>query len=522
MSYAKHPDLLGEMIVDRVSLPMKRKIRRLIQLICLSTLLLFSLSGSRAVSIVAQSDTVIWLRPSNLSNTPQNSEYPAIVADGLGYVHVFWSEDVDGAPFQSDEPPQSGNTILYKRWDGVSWTSPVDVLYVPGEDIAVFVAADVDADNRLHVVWTGQWNIYYSSAPSWQATSAHAWSKPVVVTTESARTRWESDVVADTSGNLHIVYATRGSDAGVYHIRSQDGGLTWSLAVRLSQPFDRLETSFSHVRVITDDAGRFHVVWQANQEDGYGQAVYYVRSTDEGETWSRVEQLGYRDPGDFEASYPCLADVSDSELHLIYLDGTDQGRLHRISRDGGETWSAPCRIIPEMEGVNGYVFPLVDCAGQMHLIANMRTRVGQIGGIFYAHWLGREWTLPVRIELLDQGGGAHFAAGAVRLGNELHVVWSQLDRGEIGHIHGVIPSISQISPLSIPSPQPSAPTPSPPAATDVALPMASPPPRPVRSSEMRDATAPASPFMVNPMVIGMGASMLLIVGVMLWTRVRPR
>jgi hypothetical protein len=501
---------------------MKRKIRRLIQLICLSTLLLFSLSGSRALSIVAQSDTVTWLRPSNLSNTPQNSEYPAIVADRLGYVHVFWSEDVDGTPFQPDKPPQSGNTILYKRWDGVSWTSPVDVLHIPGEGVALFVAADVDADSRLHVVWTGQWNIYYSSAPSWRANSAHAWNKPLVVATESARTRWESDVVADASGNLHIAYATRGSDAGVYYIRSQDGGLTWSLPVKLSQPFDRLETSFSHVRVITDDAGRLHVVWQTNQEDGYGQAVYYARSTDEGESWSRAEQLGYRDAGDFEASYPCLAGVSDSELHLIYIDGSAEGRFHRISRDCGETWSAPYHIIPGMEGINGYVFPLVDRARQMHLIVNMRTRVGQTGGIFYAHWLGREWTRPFQIELLDQGGGAHFAAGSVRLGNELHVVWSQLDRGEIGHIHGVVPSIPPTSPLPVPSPQPPGPTPSPAATTDLILPMSPPSPPSMGPSEMRGAVAPSFPFIVNPIVIGMGASMLVIVGAMLWTRIRPR
>lgn len=484
-------------------------------------IVLLWLWGMGAVSVAAQSYDVTWLKASNLSNTPVNSEHPAIVADSFGYVHVLWSEDVGGEPFDHDKGPHSGNSIVYMRWDGSSWTPLMDILFVPNDPIAKFVAVDIDANNRLHAVWTGQSNLYYSNALSWQAESAHAWSQPVIVASNSARTRWESDVVADASGNVHILYATRGDEPGVYHIRSQDGGVTWEQPTKLSEPFDRLETSFSNVKTVMDGAGRIHAVWETNQEEGYGQAVYYARSTDGGQSWTAALQKGYRESGEFEVSWPYIIAVNESELHLIYVDGAADGRYHRISRDGGATWSDPYHIIPDMEGVNGYVFPVVDGGGRMHLIINMRT-ITQIGGIFYADWLGDSWSPVVRIDLTDQGGGAHYTAGAMRLGNELHVVWTQLSRGEIGHIYGIIPSISQTPPLDVPTPQSPAPTPSPRATEDILLPTTTPIPPPATLPPTASTPAPSTFSLLNPVVISIGTSLFLVGGVVLWTRVRPR
>ena len=132
------------------------------------------------------------------------------------------------------------------------------------------------------------------------------------------------------------------------------------------------------------------------------------RSADGGESWvCTPEQLGYRDPTDYEASYPYLVSVSDSELRLIYLDGPNQGRSQRISRDGGLTWSDPLRIIDEMEGVNGYVVPVVDGNQQPHLIINMRTRNSQVVGIYYATWLADRWSPVAPVRRFRQGAALH-------------------------------------------------------------------------------------------------------------------
>ena len=74
----------------------------------------------------AQSGPIVWSQHTNLSSSPQASAHPAIVADDYGLVHVFWSEEVGGRPVTPEEGIRnSGNSILYTRWDGQSWSPPL-------------------------------------------------------------------------------------------------------------------------------------------------------------------------------------------------------------------------------------------------------------------------------------------------------------------------------------------------------------------------------------------------------------
>jgi hypothetical protein len=499
------------------------------------------LPGGRPAA--AQLQSVVWSQPINLSNSPESSSRPAIVADGYGYVHVFWGEEVGGESIL-DEPDaliHNGNTIYYTQWDGVSWTQPIDILFVPDDSVADYIAVTVDAENRLHVVWTGQSNFYYSTAPAWQADSAHGWSDPVVVATDSARSQWESDIVVDANGNIHIVYATRGDEPGVYHIQSQDGGMTWGPPTKLSEPLDRLEVSFSNVRANADDAGRVHVVWQTNQAEGYGQGVYYARSIDGGNNWMAPVRMGYRDEGEYGVSFPYLTSIGESELHLIYIDGPWHiGRYHRISRDGGETWSEPSHILTDLEGINGYPLLLVDGAGGLHLVITMRT-VTQIKGTFYARWLGTDWSSPELIvpDSVETGPGAHWTAATVRLGNEIHVVWNTnftIRAGEIWHTRGLIAGVAQTSAIPVPVTETAISTPAPAAASATpaltTVPATSTPTTAPTSSAataipegrsvdmLLSSLAAASP--ASPLLAGIVPSLLLVAGVVAWVRVRSR
>jgi len=412
--------------------------------------LLSSVSASKTVA--AQSSTITWSPPVNLSNSPESSSRPAIVTDHFGYVHVFWSEEVGGESIYGIPKAliNNGNTIMYTRWDGKSWTPPIDILLVPGDDVATYVAVAVDADNWLHVIWSGQSSIYYSKAPAWQADSAHSWSQPAPVADGNARSQWESDIVASPDGKLHIVYATGGSDPSIYHILSEDAGATWEESTRISEPLDLLEEGVSNSRICIDGAGRLHVAWQTNQEEGFGQSAYYARSLDNGATWSTPYQLGYRQPGDYGVTFPSIACVGEGEIHIINVGGAwHYGRYEHISRDGGETWSPPNHILTELEGVNGYTYLLADSNLQKHLITTMRTQAEQQGGTFYARGLENGGWGPLDLavpEADDTGPGAHWTATAMRLGNEIHVLWNTnfTDKaGEIWHTRGIIPGVPQ-------------------------------------------------------------------------------
>jgi hypothetical protein len=426
----------------------------------LVVLILFVLClAAQSSGAAAQSSAITWSKPENLSNTPQSSASPVIIADDYGNVHVFWSEDVSG----STRPvlAGSGDSIYYTRWDGTSWTQPVDILYVPNDPMADQISAAIDKQGFLHLVWTGLTNIYYSKARAAEAGSAQAWLKPVVIATNSARSSLESSVVADDNGGVHIIYATRGDDPGVYHVESSDGE-TWSGPQRLSEPFDPLETSLGRVKIIVDGAGRLHSVWQTSDINGYGQAIYYTRSTDRGETWAPPRQMVYRQTGDFDVSWPYIMAVGPSELHLIYTGGSTigaAGRYEYVSADGGETWSEPQHIIPEMIGINGYVIPVVDGAGQLHLIINMRPAATQMVGIYYSSWLGDRWSPVVPIvNDIPAAESAHYASVAMAHGNEIHIVWNQIRGGEIWYVRGVLqnvaPAKAEAAPTAVHQPTP--------------------------------------------------------------------
>jgi hypothetical protein len=399
----------------------------------------------------AQSPVVQWQDPINLSRSEWPSWSPAIVSDDFGYVHVFWSENFGGT--QRD----TGNTIMYSRWDGEYWEGPNDVLTVPGEGMANYVAVDVDSAGRLHAVWTGQSLFYYSNALAWEAHDARAWSAPLAVAADSARSGLESDIVAEADGRIHIVFATPQS-AGVYAIHSDDGGVSWTSPVRLSDSLREPEQGCLAVKIVSDPVGRLHVVWQTYQEEGFGQSVYYTRSLDRGETWEKPRLMGWREDGDFEVGWAYLTVRGDSELHLIHVGGFRSGtvgRTHHISTDGGGTWEPARHIITDIEGVNGYVIPIVDSQGSLHLIINGRPSATQATGIYYATWQADAWSTVSAVAVEgDFVANPHRIDAAVRLGNELHVVfWNEAGAApeEILYLRGNVAAVPPQAAVPVPS-----------------------------------------------------------------------
>jgi len=478
-----------------------------------------------------QTFDVIWSTPINLSNTPESSSRPAIVADQYGYVHVLWSEDVGGEDTPNDQIANPGNALVYTRWDGTKWTPPIDVLSVYDDSLAMYPAADVGPDGRIHVVWTGLSKIYYASAPVSQAHLASAWSAPLTVSYDGARSQFEVDVRAGPDGIVNIIYATRSEDIGVHFIQSLDGGFTWSEPVTISTPLDNLEKGFSSLRIVYDSVGRLHATWQSFQDQGYGQAVYYARSLDKGRTWEDPIQFRYRGPDDVFVEWPYLTASGDGDLQLVYVDGISSGRAYRTSKDGGETWSEASQILQEMEGVNGYVIPVIDGSGATHLIANMRTKGVFAVGVYYARKETDRWSLAVPIDNTSPAAPtAHYTAAAVRLGNEIHVVYNQLRGGEIWYVRGDIIGVPPTQAESLPESAEMVtvrPTPSPLAAGQslpdaIGLSESETQPSSLARPPLTDTEASSGNSAFLALVLSTLLALILVTGVAVWTLLHRR
>jgi hypothetical protein len=201
-----------------------------------------------------------WSASQRLTWTSGYSEYPAVLVDSSGNVHVVWQAHI---PVNSE--------IYYKRSTdgGATWTPSQRLTwnsYYSGSP-----AIAVDSSGNLHVVWydsaTTNFEIHYRKSTDGGTT----W-------TPSQRLTWtpgysENPAIAvDSSGNLHVVWDddTPGNYE-IYYKRSTDGGATWTPSQRLTNTSGVSWYPAIGVRF----TGELCVLWQDLLPDNW--EIYYER-----------------------------------------------------------------------------------------------------------------------------------------------------------------------------------------------------------------------------------------------------
>ena len=366
-----------------------------------------------ATSVAAQSGTVAWSEPIRLSNPEFQAWAPAIVSDMAGNVHVMWSQTMTENP-----PPAEGDTLFYARWDGQQWSEPRDVLVSP-EGGAEFPDLAVTPDGTLHAVWgtggTGS-KLMYARAPACCANDARNWSQPISL---GMPVNLTTALVADERGRLHAAFASLETGNIVYR-RSDDGGITWPVWVDIPGGMHQNDEFTVYPRLAVDGRGRVHAAWTVRPWPG--RLVMYARSDDGGDTWNEPQMIDSADRADYAAGYgPYLIDVEtygEDEVHLIWDGAPTVERNHIWSSDGGNTWSGPDLLFPEITGVgrSGWNDMVMDSASTLHAVS--------IGGPLHASWSETAWSHSTDIAQQQYEGVGEWMRIALSLGNQLHVVWN--------------------------------------------------------------------------------------------------
>jgi len=310
---------------------------------------------------------------------------------------------------------------------------------------------------------------------------------------------------------------------GVFHTMLTPNTGAWTPPIQLSGYLRPNETGLKEVRLLVDVADRLHAAWGSSNTNGYSQALYYARSEQAGETWDEAVMLADATIDNGWTGLASILPTGQDSLLLIHADQGNKGRIERTSVNAGKTWSEPRFILSGMEGINGFLAPLRDGAGNLHLVINMRPSADQKTGIYYAPRVGQDWApvLPIAVEE-PFGPSAHYMDATVRLGNEIHVVWTQLRQGEIWYARGSVSGVDPTPAQAIPAPA---------QLTEVPMESnsdaATPEPAPAVPSASGVAAAPSPstdrpPATSNAIAVGIAPALALVAGVVLLNLRRRR
>lgn len=365
----------------------------------------------------------------NISQDSGNSISPAAAIDGNGILHVVWQDDTSG-----------NNEILYRHWDGSTWSAVENLSQTSGVSQAPAIATD--STGNVHVVWQDNTPSFYAHYDIlYRRWSNGVWSPTEKVSQSSGNS--EQAAVAVANGLVHVVWQDNAS--GNFEIMHRTwNGSVWSVTENLSQNTGASVAS----SVAADASGNVYVAWQDNTSGN--NEVLLRRWSASG--WSPTENVS-QNVGD--SSSPCVVAGPSGAIYLTWQDSSPGNPDILFRSWNGTGWSVSENISHDV-GESALPKLAADSSGKLDLAWQDNTSGSQ--GILLRRSDGSSWSLA---ELVSDSPTAKAPAVAVDANGKVYVVWQDYAPGnnEILYASPTLPSINQLhlaagwNLISVPTPQ---------------------------------------------------------------------
>jgi len=280
-----------------------------------------------------------WSEPMNLSMSGAATN-PSLVVDGKGTLHVFWVDEFVGYQYTTSV-------------DGVTWSAPKAVKY-PFNSKGLPPRFIVDDTGRVHIFWINEKNALMYA----QTTEAGMATPPIWFAVRSLDAPiYDFDAAIDAGGNVHVSYIKNPKppsieSSGAYYILSPDRGVSWRPERLLyeSAYFRSVDAASAHIRlaVSTDLTNEnVYTVW----DDRSQKHVFLAISRNGGEDWEETKDIIAPDAAlGFKTPFASDIDVLQEAVLLTWQvgePGVSCAVYSRASKDNGESWDDPIRVLAE-------------------------------------------------------------------------------------------------------------------------------------------------------------------------------
>jgi len=282
---------------------------------------------------------------------------------------------------------------------------------------SLYPASAVDSSGTLHVVWMNdtpeKTEVFYKKSTD----GGTNWTANKRLTWSSEIPRYPA-IAVDASHNLHMVWVESdptGFDNEVLYKRTTNGGADWLPYKRLT--WNLGDTWYPDVTV--DSSGRIHLVWEDDTPGNF--ELYHKISTDGGATWTSNNRITWTSGDSLQAA---VAVDSFDNLHVLWIDETPGNAeiYHKkgIQSDGSIAWG-PSRRITWTQYENRFPSIAVDSLGRLHAVwfddlpGEVKYKKSTNGGT--------TWTAGQKLTMTE--GFSYSSDLGIDTADSLHVVWSE-------------------------------------------------------------------------------------------------
>ena len=226
----------------------------------------------------------------------------------------------------------------------------------------------VDSNDTVHVLWAGE---HSGSDTYMQIRYANStdWGNVRNVTSESDASCAAPALCINSDDQLHVVFRDghegASSDEQVSYVKSTDNGATWSAKVVLTNEGDSGDDAWQP-RIIVNKSDAIWVFFRAEDYANDKDQIGYVISTNNGGSWTGWTD-NFLTNANTEQRYPTMVVDSNDVIHLVwtnYNSYSDDNQLYYTKNDG-DGWSGFVAITEDGDSNQNY--PTLSITSDDHL-----------------------------------------------------------------------------------------------------------------------------------------------------------